>query len=332
MNTQVEFERLCRDEVAIKTPAGRTYQEIEEAIAAPLPAEFHELKKLGYSKDLGCDTYWGFVPYWRLRQHLKELVGSQGFRFELTSTYVSSEGVPVFVGILNVLGVEKQGIGFGLSHDSYKGNRDEIAKADCFKNAAEEHGLGAYLDDQVGLVRYLVKSKSTSAIANGRKLAIQFQRANRLTLQELRAWDANNTDLLSAPSAPVSKPAPTPAPAPQTPDATSQRPQLYPQHNAHIRELRLSLGRSSEYILELTGGISPSRLPFEQFEELLRVIAVEWAVKEQKFKDIAIAKTALQGSLSQSTKQGRSVLVGVHLWLKSLGANLILEAGLTPIE
>lgn len=350
-NLHIVFDRVCAVPVATKTPEGKSYREIEKELLEKLPPEWHDTKEIGYSKDLQCKTYYGFAPWWRLRERLRQIVGSNGFRFEVVATYLTGEGDPVTVGIMNILGVEHQGIGYGRSHGGYKGGKEEIAFADAWKNAAEQHGLGAYLDDQLGLVHYLVKSGSVEAATKGRLLAIQFQKANRITLDEIRAWDRELRELgvdTPAPAATPSKPVetrkttpapatsskvvqhPTAAPKPQqqtpapAPTTQAQQPQqqqevfLYPHHNTHIKNLRERLGLSSDYILQKTGGVKPGHLGIEKFEELLQAIAAEWACRQGKFSTVAVARTALDGSIQESKRHSIPLVQAIHIWLDSL--------------
>ena len=348
-NLHIVFDRVCAVPVATKTPEGKSYREIEKELLEKLPPEWHDTKEIGYSKDLGCKTYYGFAPWWRLRERLRQIVGSNGFRFEVVATYLTGEGDPVTVGIMNILGVEHQGIGYGRSHGGYKGGKEEIAFADAWKNAAEQHGLGAYLDDQLGLVHYLVKSGNPEAATKGRLLAIQFQKANRITLNEIRDWDRELRELgvdtpasAATPSKPVEtrKPAPAPAtpakvvqhptaapkPQQQAPAPVTQvqddRPALYPHHNQHVKNLRERLQLSPDYILQKTGGVKPGHMGIEDFEELLKTVACEWAVRQGRFSTAAIARTALDGSLQNSRANSIGVPQGVNIWLDSFTREL----------
>ncbi len=315
MINQLLFPRVCSVPVPIKTASGKTYSEIASELAEPLPPEIHGIKDIGYNKKLACQCYWGYVSYPQLRDRLSQIVGNECWRFEIVSCYHNGEGVPVMVGILNVLGVEKQGFGYGHSHDSYKGSRDEIAYADAFKNAAEAHGLGAYLDNQEELVLHLIRSDSKKAIARGRMLAVQFQKENaviRAALDAIGQHEQNDKKTTVTPPAQPKQP---------KQQALRDTKYLYPQHNDQVRSLRDRLGISADDILTATNGIAPGNLPPVEFQQLLIHLAATGAVINRDFSTLAIAKNALEGSLSQSSRSGIPFYQRIDQWLNSLEIN-----------
>lgn len=319
------FSRSATAVVSEKTPNGKTYREIERDLLEPLPAEWHEIKKLGFSKDLNINTYYGFCPWWRLRERLRQIVGSGGFRFEVVETYLSSDGDPVTVGILNILGVEHQGIGYGRSHGSYKGGKEEIAWADAFKNAAEQHGLGAYLDDQRALVLHLLAAKHPEAKAIADILKVQFIKSRAITAHDLKKARGQVDESPSpSPSQPQDKPQPTAIAvkpktvvAPPPPD----RHYLYPQHNVQTKAIRELLGMSAEEVLKESFGKHPGDLPLEDYEDLICRLALNWGIQSRIFPSFNAAKEDFNTEYEHQCEQQQrdiSIYDAVHNWVVGL--------------
>ena len=349
---QFTFNRAINTPVADKTPDGKSYREIEPELIKPLPAEWHEIKKLGFSKALGCNTYYGFCPWWRLRQRLRQLVGSSGWRFEIVQSYPSSDGDPIVIGILNILGVEHQGIGYGRSHDSYKGGKEEIAYADAFKNAAEQHGLGAYLDDQKELVRYLLSAKHPEAKAIADVLKVQFIKSNAITQSEVR--DAlrarqSSESATTKPDSPKKTDGGSVSLCPQsekaghtnyngngntskgntlvTPKAVAERVQsVESTTNRQIKEIMSRIGATRDRVLELTNGVEPAKLHLHEYNNLIQDILLDWAVKERFYGG---SREAAQAALDNDYKcfcaeqqRDLSMTQAAHLWIDHLQESL----------
>ncbi len=299
----ISFERKLAP-IPTKSHKGQSYRDIIAELGEKMPPEWHDIKKLGYNKQLKCDMYYAFIPWWRYRDRIQNIVGNDGFQFEKTETYVSTDGDPIIVGILNILGVEKQGVGYGRTKDGYKGGKEEIAWADAFKNAAEAHGIGTYLDDQLEVVTYLLSSQSPIVKPKARLLAVQFQKENKLT----RA---------SIPGGEPSTPPPTKQPPKSvSPLSTNPTPALYEQHNLQVKNLRSRVGLPPEAILLKTGNKEPGKLSLEQFGDLVRGISCDWATANRLFESEYHAKT----HLDQYLKEHPDVpfFEGVNQWLDLL--------------
>lgn len=335
------FNRVISTPVETKTPSGKSYREIEPELIAPLPAEWHEYKKLGWSKNTGCDLYYGFCPWWRLRQRLRDLVGSSGYRFEIVENYISSDGDPVMIGVLNILGVEHQGIGYGRSHDSYKGGREEIAYADAFKNAAEHHGLGAYLDDQKELVKHLLAAKHPEAKRIADILKIQYIKSNALTKADLKEANQAKSDQVQ----PDQSTKPQAKPKAKTGGVTGSMPSissppvkaghqetsasvngslnsLYPQHNTEIKALRSRLGYSSSQVLMMTNQVEPGMLSMENYDDLVCRLILDWAIANGFYGgNYQAAKEALNNDYKcfcSEQQRDLTMIQAAHLWIDFL--------------
>lgn len=352
---QFTFDRVINTPIADKTLDGKSYREIEPELIKPLPAEWHEIKKLGFSKDLGCNTYYGFCPWWRLRQRLRQLVGSSGWRFEIVQSYPSSDGDPIVIGILNILGIEHQGIGYGRSHNSYKGGKEEIAYADAFKNAAEQHGLGAYLDDQKELVRYLLAAKHPEAKAIADVLKVQFIKSNALTQSDVRkALNARqSSEDATAKHNPPKKTDegseepvfPTILPNPQpdkaghtnyngngnTSKGSTVKPKVVIERNQsaanqQIEKIMSRIGATRDRVLELTNGVEPAKLHLHEYNNLIQDILLDWAVKERFYGDNReVAQEALDNDYKcfcAEQQRDLSMVQAAHLWIDHLQESL----------
>lgn len=319
-NYHIVLNRVIEIPVDRKNPEGKTYREIAAQLSDRLPVGDHDIREIGYSKKLQCKTYWGYVPYWRLRSRLSAIVGADGWRFEIVSTYLNGEGNPIFVGVLNVLGVEKQGFGYCQASGGYTGSREEVAYADCFKNCAEMHGLGAYLDDQLELARYLMsgslsgEAKDREIASKARLLVSQFQKEGLLMEIELKTG--------SNPKPQKPDPASTPAQkAEQKKAQTKAQPQyLYPRHNSEMKVLRTRLGLTVEELMQKTSNLVPGDMPTEIFEDLCKELAVDWAVRNEKFGSADVAIAALEGVLQL---KDQPFLESLHAWLDALEGDLI---------
>lgn len=272
---QHNFDRVIKQVVDYRLQDGRSYKDIVSELEANLLPWQHEVKKLGRSRKTGKDSYYIYVPWKRLRDRLRQIVGGSGFRFEITSTYYLEDGTPVMIGVLNILGIEHQGVGYGRSNEYYKGGNEEIAYSDAFKNAAAFHGLGAYLDEQVEVADYLKDCGDRSLEAHAKNILAE----------------SGTTPSRQATSPP--KAAVTPKAVPRTTSSND----LYPQHNTQIKKLRQKLGIKPETVLSLTSDRKPSSLSLEEYEKFLILLVSEWAADKGCFPSIALAKQNLLNSL-----------------------------------
>lgn len=137
----------------INTPA------LVAKLKEPFPVAEHKERKLpGGGR-------WFYISWQTIRDRLEEL-----FPLDWAATYSD----PVVVGDYTVIrcqltillsqgGITREGVGNDKAYPELNqqgkaktiGTPPERARADAFKNAAEEFGLGAYLDDQKLVIRYM---------------------------------------------------------------------------------------------------------------------------------------------------------------------------------
>jgi len=137
----------------INTPA------LVAKLKEPFPIAEHKERKLpGGGR-------WFYIAWQTIRDRLEEL-----FPLDWTATYSD----PVVVGDYTVIrcqltillsqgGITREGVGNDKAYPELNqqgkvktiGTPPERARADAFKNAAEEFGVGAYLDDQKFVIRYM---------------------------------------------------------------------------------------------------------------------------------------------------------------------------------
>lgn len=258
-------------EVPQKTQDGRTFEDIYQDLIAPFPPEAHKERVLGKNRN-GKQTYWVYLPWQTIRQRLIEVVGIRNFIFETVGYWLDESGNPVVQVRLNILGVVKEGIGYTTSHESFKGNKSQTTYADAYKNAAEEFGIGAYLDDQPYVIRYLWQNatdEQTKQIAQ--KLAGQYS----LRLKTLRQ-NAKEAQAQTQPKPPA------------------QMPAVNHQQAAQVKAVREATKHTTDNILAITHGKHPASLTQAEFEELLKTLVISKA-KSYGYLDQTNTKEAYQG-------------------------------------
>lgn len=130
-----------------------TIQEITEQLKQPFKAEDHEIRDLPGGKKL-VYIRWQKIrsrlhtvcPDWQVSYSDPNYLDEYCYiRCKLTIAEISREAI----GNAKITQLSKSG------NDMSRGTPIERAIADGFKNAAECFGVGAYLDDQKFVVRYL---------------------------------------------------------------------------------------------------------------------------------------------------------------------------------
>lgn len=134
-------------------------QSILVKLREPFPPNAHKERKLpGGGR-------WFYIPWQTIRDRLEEL-----FPLDWTATYSD----PVVVGDYTVIrcqltilrsqgGITREGVGNDKAYPELNdqgkaktiGTPPERARADAFKAAAEEFGIGSYLDDQQFVIRHM---------------------------------------------------------------------------------------------------------------------------------------------------------------------------------
>jgi hypothetical protein len=274
-----------------KTKDGKTFEDIYSDLTAPFPPEAHSERVLGKDKN-GKWTYWVYVPWQQIRERLIKVVGLRGFAIETTGYWFDEQGNPIVQIRLNILGVVREGIGYTTTHQSFKGNKSQTTYADAYKNAAEEFGIGAYIDDQEFVIRYLWQNATdakTKAIAQ--KLAGQYS----LNLKYLRQEAKEAQPKIERTSTSIDQ-----------------------QKADQVRAVRSVTGHSQDNIKAMTGGQHPAKLSSNEFEELLKALVVG-AAKSQGHLDETNTKQAYQGLDSMvaiAKASGRTDLGNVAIdWL-----------------
>lgn len=135
----------------------------------------------------------------------------------MTLSHIESDGSPVYMCRLTICGVTRVGIGDKSNETSPYGTPAQRAFRAAFKDAAEQFGIAAYLDDQTGnktkeaFARYM-HSKGNSKPAN------EYLRQNPApTPQKKHPMEPPAT-----PVKPVAVKKPAPAPAPSGPQSDDQ--------------------------------------------------------------------------------------------------------------
>lgn len=134
-------------------------QDLITCLKEPFPVADHKERKLpGGGR-------WFYIPWQTIRDRLEEL-----FPLDWTVSYSD----PVIAGDYTVIrcqltvllsqgGITREGVGNDKAFPELNqqgktktiGTPPERARADAFKNAAEEFGIGAYLDDQKFVIRHM---------------------------------------------------------------------------------------------------------------------------------------------------------------------------------
>jgi len=119
----------------------------------PFPAADHK------ERALPGGGRWFFIPWQRMRDRLDEVCPD--WQVVYSDPVIAGELVVIRCK-LTICNVTREGVGNSdafkerTSSGNYKfGSPIECATADAFKNAAESFGIGAYIDDQDFVVRYL---------------------------------------------------------------------------------------------------------------------------------------------------------------------------------
>jgi hypothetical protein len=129
------------------------FAEIINQLKQPFPAEDHEIR------DLPGGKQWVYVKWQKIRARLNVVYP------EWQISYSEPEYLGDYCHIrcsITIAGITRQSLGNAkiaeLSNSGKemgRGTPIERAIADAFKNAAESFGVGAYLDDQEYVIRYL---------------------------------------------------------------------------------------------------------------------------------------------------------------------------------
>jgi hypothetical protein len=123
-------------------------QAILNELKQPFPATDHK------ERVLPGGGRWFFLPWQKIRARLDQIAP------EWQTAYSD----PVIVGDyvivrcrLTIAGITREGVGNDHAYPEKQtyGTPIERAIADAFKNAAEQFGIGAYLDDQQFVIRHL---------------------------------------------------------------------------------------------------------------------------------------------------------------------------------
>jgi hypothetical protein len=119
--------------------------EILKELKKPFPAADHQ------ERTIPGNSRWFYIPWQKIRERLDRVCPG----WEVTySDPVACEDLVVVRCRITIDGTTREGVGNSEAATGY-GTPVERATADAFKNAAEAFGVGAYLDDQAFVIRYL---------------------------------------------------------------------------------------------------------------------------------------------------------------------------------
>lgn len=312
-------------EVPSRTPDGRTFYEVLPELQEKFQASEHNEYKTGTDKQ-GRESFYCYIKWQFIRRRLDDVCGVGGWLIERTGMFIDEAGNPCIIGRMNILGVVKESMGVGKSHQSWKGTKIENAIADLLKNCAEEFGIGRYLDDQRATIQHIWDNAGTDEYLRSmcRKLGVQHK-------LQLNAQTAENNAVASG--------KPTPKPQTRKPENTNlldtddivsripPKPQsteaaeLYPQHstlfNAFAQEFKFEgvFAFAKQVIASNWHGRSrPGHLAQEELEILMEVVACEWAVGMGLFEEIELARNAYQGKLALLKAKGNYTIGEVKGW------------------
>jgi hypothetical protein len=290
--------------------------DILRQLAAWFPPEAHKERKLpGGSK-------WFYLPHQAIRDRLNEICPSD-WSDELKGPFLSGNET-VMICRLTICGVTREGIAdskvFPELNDDGKekiiGSPVVNAARHAFRDAAEQFGIGAYLDDQKksrdSFVKYM-RGKGDgrayqAAYNNG---WVQDEKGEPAKKARPRP-KSENGDLLEALS----------GGSPQLKVvAPVSHPSLYPQQNAAIKKIREKTGHNPKAIADWCKHYeceAPSDLPPDLFVRLVENLAVGWA--KSHFPTEENARASYQGKVQVLRASGVSVGDAAIAWIESVMA------------
>jgi hypothetical protein len=128
-------------------------QEIIEQLKQPFPPEDHEIRELPGGKQ------WVYIRWQKIRARLNATCA------DWQVSYSDPNYLDEYCYIrckITIAGTVREAVGNAkitqlskAGNDMSRGTPIDRAIADAFKNAAESFGVGAYLDDQKFVIRYL---------------------------------------------------------------------------------------------------------------------------------------------------------------------------------
>jgi hypothetical protein len=158
-----------------------------QSLKAHFPPESHKERELPGGKR------WTYIPWQQVRERLDQ--ACPDWTCEYSDPIRLPDGETVIRCKLTIEDCTREGMGVSppiALNDSGRrkgiGSPVEVAVADAFKNAAEQFGVGAYLDDQKELIRYL-KSQTKPAldvdacIRYAESKGLTFERAEEIILE-----------------------------------------------------------------------------------------------------------------------------------------------------
>lgn len=290
--------------------------------------EDHKLRKLpGGGK-------WYYVPWQTMRDRLDDIYPD----WEIDYSDPVQRGEQVVVKChLKIAGVTR--VGFGNSHAEFddweeekkqRGTPEERAIACAFKRAMEQFGVCRYLDIQTGkekhteqqrrelgeFIKYMSRRNSSDRRDNGDPGAYNLAYQNGW-IKDQDGQPAKNSHAKSKQSpAPVST---TPKPVSQSvPQPTTKNQGLYPHNNGIIKQLRATTGHTPDFIIKWCGHYEvdmPSKLPLEEFDQLVGIMASEWLTKTKRVSNFDEARafwgSKLRSLISQGTPQSEVYFVAL---------------------
>ncbi|NJN38939.1 MAG: hypothetical protein HC790_09745 [Acaryochloridaceae cyanobacterium CSU_3_4] len=129
-----------------------------DQLKAPFPAADHQ------DRILPGGGKWFFIPWQRIRKRLNEVCPDWSVSY--SDPVIVGEYVVVRCQ-LTIEGLTREGVGNDKAYPDKQtyGTPIERAIADAFKNAAEQFGVGAYLDNQEFVIKHMQKQGDGRAYA-----------------------------------------------------------------------------------------------------------------------------------------------------------------------
>jgi hypothetical protein len=116
---------------------------------------------------------WFYLPWQKIRRRVFEVAPDSEISFAMPA-YLGE--YCVIICNLTIAGVTRQGVGnaeieliSSNGKDMSRGSPIERATADAWKNAAEQFGVGAYLDDQKFVCDNVLGGRAYQATRNGKR-------------------------------------------------------------------------------------------------------------------------------------------------------------------
>ncbi|MBD2771214.1 hypothetical protein [Iningainema tapete] len=297
---------------------------IQSQLKKPFPAKLHEIRDLP-----GGGRKWVFLSWQVIRERLDDVCPEWIIDYSEIQ-YLNNDAI--CRAAITILGIRKEAIAsVPISILSKGGNEmsrgsaaDRLA-AESLKNAAEQWGVGRYLDDQLFTIKYLwerMKELDDQMAGEVRRLSEQYKIDKGFIKPPIRQQKEEGGLLhaLAGIPAPDSKReahgtkdfVPQASPKNSTQD-------LYPQNNLVVRQVRSVTGHDVNWIYaqcKLYECDRPGMMPSDVLEKLVADMCADWAVSSGAIPQRDGANTSIQGALEFGKRTGQSIASVALNWLE----------------